>query len=126
MTLAGKLEIRKEKRMTMPYASTAPKNVRTVEVTLKYLNVLRKAVGFQIDPETAEVDWTYAQTLDPYGDDQNLPEECQQVGREYFARCPGSDLWIWFGDLPDATRDALLKKHKSRLAFPAGFEGALR
>ena len=98
------------------------KEVRTVEVTAKYLKALRKAVGRQIDPETAEVFWTYAQTLDPYGDDPNLPEELQQVGREYFARSPGSDVWILFGDLPDATRDVLWKKHKGNLAFPAGLE----
>ena len=27
----------------------------------------RKEAGLKIDPETAEVEWTYAQTLDPYG-----------------------------------------------------------
>jgi hypothetical protein len=90
---------------------TNEKNVPTVEVTMEYLDALRKAVGLQIDPETAEVEWTYAQ------------EEYQQVGREYFARSPGSDVWVWFGDLPEATRDALWKKHKSHLAFPAGLPG---
>jgi hypothetical protein len=79
----------------------------TVRVTMKYLEALRKAVGFQIDPVTADVDCWSAQTLDPYGDDPNLPEEYRQVGRESFARSPGSDLWIWFGDLPKATQDRL-------------------
>jgi hypothetical protein len=100
--------------------SPTTKDVPTVEVTVKYLEALRKAVGLHIDPETADVEWTYAQTLDPYGDDPNLPEECWQVGREYFARSPGSDVWVSFHDLPDATRDALWEKHKSKLAFPAG------
>ena len=86
---------------------------------------IRKEAGLKIDPETAEVDWWYAQTLDPYGVYSDLPEECQQVGREYFARSPGSDVWVCFGDLPDATRDALRKKHRSKLAFPAGLEGLL-
>jgi hypothetical protein len=81
---------------------------------------IRKEAGRQIDPETAEVDWWYAQTLDPYGVDPDLPEECQQIGREYFACDPGSDVWVSFGDLPDATRSALWEKHKSKLAFPAG------
>jgi len=49
-------------------------NVRTVEVTAEYLDALRKAVGLQINPETAEVAWTFANTFDPYGDDPNLPE----------------------------------------------------
>src|SRR6266699_3201172 len=92
------------------------KDVPTVEVTVKYLRALRKTVGLQIDPETAEVEWVYAQTLDPYGDDPDLPEECQQVGREYFARSPGSDVWINFRDLPEAPRTMLWEKLKSKLA----------
>jgi hypothetical protein len=94
--------------------------VPTVEVTKEYLTALRKAVGLQIDPEAADADWIYAQTLDPYCDNPDLPEEYQQVGRAYFARSPGSDVWINFGDLPEATRTKLWEKHKSKLAFPAG------
>jgi hypothetical protein len=86
---------------------------------------IRKEAGLKIDPETAEVEWIYAHTLDPYGVYPELPEECQQVGREYFARSPGSDVWVDFGDLPEATRDALWKKHRSKLAFPAGLEALL-
>jgi hypothetical protein len=61
-----------------------------------------KEAGQKIDPETAEIDWTYAQTLDPSGVVQLTAEECS-VGREYFARSPGSDIWVWFGDLPEKT-----------------------
>ena len=49
---------------------------------------IRKEAGLKINPKTAEVEWRYAQTLDPYGVYPDLPEECQQVGREYFARSP--------------------------------------
>jgi hypothetical protein len=94
--------------------SRTTKDVPTVEITVRYLNALRQAVGRQIDPETAELYWTYAQTLDPYGDLPNLPEEHWEVGREYFARSPGSDVWIWFGDLPEATCHALWKKRMER------------
>jgi len=80
---------------------------------------LRKEEGRRIDPETAEVLWSYAQTLDPYGV-YDLPEELQQVGREYFARSPGSDIWVHFDDLPDDTREPLWTMHSSKLAFPAG------
>ena len=83
---------------------------------------IRKEAGVKIDPETAEVVWIYAQTLDPYRIYEDLPEECQQVGREYFARSPESDIWVEFGDLPEATRKALWKKHSRKLAFPAGLE----
>jgi hypothetical protein len=81
---------------------------------------IRTEAGQHIDPITAEVEWTYAQTMDPYGIDPDLPEEYRQVGREYFARAPGSDIWVWFGDLPDATSSALWTRHKQKLAFPAG------
>jgi hypothetical protein len=68
---------------------------------------IRKEAGLKIDPDTAEVFWCYAQTFDPYGIDPDLPEEYQSIGREYFARSPGSDIWVWFGDLPNAVRTAL-------------------
>jgi hypothetical protein len=55
----------------------------------------RTETGLRIDPKTAEVFWKYAQTLDPYGIDPDLPKECRQVGREYFARSPGSDVWVF-------------------------------
>ena len=29
-------------------------------------------------------------------------------------------MWVHFGDLPEATCEALWKKHSSQLAFPAG------
>jgi hypothetical protein len=77
---------------------------------------IRKEAGLKINAETAEVDWMYALTLDPYGVYPELPEELQQVGREYFARSPGSDIWVEFGDLPKATRDALWEKHNVVLA----------
>lgn len=93
----------------------------TIETSVKYLSALRKAAGLAIDPKTAEVEWIYAQTVDPYGDYRILPnDEYYQVGREYFARAPGSDVWIEFRDLPQATRDALWAMHRSNLAFPAG------
>jgi hypothetical protein len=57
---------------------------------------VRKEAALKIDPETAEVFWNYGQTLDPYGvlDEWELPEEFHQVGREYWARSPGSDIWL--------------------------------
>ena len=85
----------------------------------------RKEAGLKIDPETAEVEMRYAQTLDPYGVYPELPEQYRQVGREYFVRSPGSDVWVWFEDLPDAIRIALWEKNQSGLAFPPIFYSAL-
>ncbi len=82
----------------------------------------RKEAGLKIDPETAEVGWCYAWMSDPYGVYPHLPEENDNIGRAYFARSPGSNVWVDFGDLPEATRDTLWRKHRSKLAFPAGLE----
>jgi hypothetical protein len=86
------------------------------------LEMVRKQAGLQIDPATAEVEWWYVQTLDPYGDDPDLPEELWQVERGRFPRSPGSDLWVHFSDLPQATRDAVWNRHSQRTAFPAELE----
>ena len=83
----------------------------------------RKEEAPKIDPSIAEVEWRYAYTLDPYCVCPDLPAECKQVGREYFARNPSSDIWVSFHDLPVDTRDALWGRHKAQLAFPAGLEG---
>jgi len=70
----------------------------------------RKEAGLKINPETAEVMWLYAQTLDPYGVYPDLPEEFDSVGRKYFARASESDEWVDFGDLPDVTLAALRER----------------
>ena len=95
--------------------------VNTVDnITVKKLLQIRKKEGKKIDPYTAEVNWRYVQILDPYGLNPELPEEYQQIGREYFARCPGSNISVSFTDLPATTRETLRDMHKSNLAFPAG------
>jgi hypothetical protein len=88
------------------------------ELTREEFLAIRTAAGLKIDARTAEVMWTYALTLDPYGIREAL--EDQQVGREYFARAPGSDIWVCFDDLPQETRETLWEAHKHELAFPAG------
>jgi hypothetical protein len=86
----------------------------------KYLDDRRRE-AVKIDPQTAEVTWWYAETLDPYGV-HNLPPEIRQIGREYFARHPGREIWVWFGDLPDVTSTKLMELHGRALAFPAGLQ----
>jgi hypothetical protein len=92
----------------------------THEETTQWL-AIRKEEALRIDPETAEIDWWYARTLDPYGIDPDLPEELQQVGRERFARRPGSDIWVWFGDLSVKTLEKLwAREDVKRTMFPYG------
>ena len=40
---------------------------KTVEMSVEEWLAVRKEAACEIDPETAEVEWWYAQTLDPYG-----------------------------------------------------------
>ena len=89
----------------------------------KYLDD-RKREALTIDPNTAEVTWSYEETLDQYGV-HDLPPELRQVGREYFARHPGNEIWVWFGDLPYVVSRKLLELHERKLAFPAGLEELL-
>ena len=84
----------------------------------------RKEAGLKIDPATAEVDWSYEQALDPYGIDPDLPKALYQVGRQYFARAPGSDIWVCFHDLPDETREALWSKRPVLVVPQRGDENA--
>ena len=76
----------------------------------------RRAAGVLLDPSTAEIDWNWAQTLDPYGDGLPLLPQAEQIGREYFARAPDSDIWVSVHDLPDATRDAIWERFKNTVA----------
>ncbi len=119
MTVEQWLALRKEARLRIVNAGTDD------EMTVEQWLALRKEAGLTIDPETAEVIWTYAQVLDPYGVYPKLPRECDQVGRQYFARSPGTQIWVCFDDLPDATRKALWQKHRQNLGFPAGLEELL-
>ena len=54
----------------------------------------KMAEGLKIDPRTAYVMKSYAQVLDPYGIEHDLPGELQCIGSVYFARAPGSDDWV--------------------------------
>ena|ERR1700722_15743459 len=69
---------------------------------------VREREALKIDPKTAEATWSYAATQDPYGVYPEMPIEC--IGREYFARRPGGDIWVWFGDLPDGIREKVWER----------------
>ena len=77
----------------------------------------RRAAGLLINPSTAEIDWNYAQTLDPYGDGLPLLPQAEQIGREYFARAPDADIWVSVHDLPDATRDAIWERFDAAMVL---------
>ena len=51
-----------------------------------------------MDPETAEVRWCY---------DPNPTSPEQEFDRLYFVRRPGSDQWVWLGELRSETQKRL-------------------
>ena len=67
---------------------------------------VRKEAALRIDPEKAEVLWDCKRISDPYGMKPKLYEE-DWFAPDHFARADGSDVWVWFGDLPAAVRDRL-------------------
>jgi hypothetical protein len=64
----------------------------------------------RIDPETAEFTWWYAQTADPYGVYDDTPAQESVVGREYFVRNKGSDIWVLLAHVPLSVQDAIWKR----------------
>ena len=87
---------------------TEKTDTRTVSIRAEIWHApLEIIVGRQIDQENADISWRFGQVVDPYGVYPDLPPECDCVGRCFFARAPGSLVWIEFGDLPEATREAL-------------------
>jgi hypothetical protein len=88
------------------------------EMPVERWRAIRREAGLHIDPETAEVMWTWGQIADPYGiEGADLPGEHDCVGRIYFAQSPGSGVWVEFGDLPKATVAALWKNEEAWRRF---------
>jgi hypothetical protein len=82
-----------------------------------------KAEAPMIDAETAEVTWEWRDIYDPYCIYSRPSDLHFQTGREYFARNPGSDVWVHFGDLPNET--ALKLAHKCKPSFTLSSEGVV-
>jgi hypothetical protein len=76
---------------------------------------VRRKAGLEILPATAVVASWYVEEFDPYGDDPPPEEYRGYINREYFARSPGSDVWIHVDDLP-AT---FWSERRQKLAFLA-------
>jgi hypothetical protein len=80
-------------------------------VTQAEFRKLMKMEGRKIDARSADFYWEHGQVLDPYG--FGIPKEHECIGRIYFARALGSDIWVEFGDLPDETSNALWERLRS-------------
>ena len=87
---------------------------RTVdELTITQWLQIRKEEGRKIDPDIAEFMWSYVEILNYNGVYADPPEECHCIGGGYFARSPGSVIWVSFYDLPDETRRRMWERLES-------------
>jgi hypothetical protein len=103
-------------------ATSMKRSNMSEEMSVDQYLAIRKEAALKIDPDTAEMDWSYIQIMDPYGVRPDLPQEYDQVGRGYFARSPGSDVWVSFYDLPEKVVKALWERLE---AFPDGRPASL-
>ncbi len=92
--------------------SETRKDAADDQLTVEQWLQIRKEEGLRIVPETAEVMYWHRRFGDPYSLGLDLPDDLQLIGREYFARSIGSDIWVWFEDLPAETAARLWKTHR--------------
>jgi hypothetical protein len=71
---------------------------------------IRKEAAKAINPATAIVMWDYGQIFDPYDIYPDLPDECDCIGRNYYARAPLSEVWVSFHDLPKSVVKELWRR----------------
>jgi hypothetical protein len=76
---------------------------------LERLNWIKSFGAQRINPDTAEVRYEYSQFLDPYGVSRR---KYYKMMAHYFARSPGSDIWVAWGDLPYEVEESLWQKHR--------------
>jgi hypothetical protein len=97
--------------------------MKTESVEIQQFLAERRREALTIDPDTAEVALFCVAKGDEYGVDPDGAEE-PWVGliNQYFARRPGSNKWVWFGDLADATRKKL---ERPEPAFPEGVKKSM-
>ena len=75
--------------------------------------------GLSIDPDSAEVMWSWGDCRSLRVDTEFLPT-LDSMDACSSRALPGSDIWVSFYDLPGCVSDTLLKRHGSALYFPAG------
>jgi hypothetical protein len=84
------------------------RRARMSEAEIKAFYAEMERERLLIDPDTAEVLCKFGPLVDPYRIHPDLWDEHDCVGRQYFYRRPGSDVWVEFGELPEATRENAL------------------
>jgi hypothetical protein len=93
-------------------ADRAKRLVASGGVEIKAWLAVRKREAVRIDPMTAEVVWQHRYILDPYNV-HVLDDQEKVIGRVYFARQPGSNIWVSFDDLPEEVIGSLLSRKET-------------
>jgi hypothetical protein len=83
----------------------------------------RKAAGRVIDVETCKIAWWYAQIVDPYEIESDLPDEAYCVGSICFVVSPESDGPVCVCDLPEDKVRALYARIDRANQTPTTAEG---
>jgi hypothetical protein len=89
------------------------------QMTVEQWLAARKEAGREIDIETCELGCWHTRDFDPYLADPDLPEEWNQISRNWFVRSPSSRGWVHYGDLPEAALRAMwdrIERERARRA----------
>jgi hypothetical protein len=98
-------------RLYTPEEKERRKEIMTDDECEEFIKI-RKEAGLKIDPETAVVASWAVDVMNPYGIYPTAEE--YNIGRDHFVRAPGSDIWVWFGDLPEGVWEKIWEKNKKR------------
>lgn len=82
--------------------SSAERNLAAIEAWLE----IRKLEGQRIDPANVEMHWHWTEITDPYGVYGPCPKN-SCIGRTYFFRTPGSEIWVASTDIPEEKMEIL-------------------
>jgi hypothetical protein len=93
---------------------------RSKQADIEEWLAIRKAEALKIDPDTAEVDWEYGQTLDRYGVYPELPDEYENILRAFRVAKSGSILAIF------PKRPEIVCRLDAAVSFQPGSEALLR
>jgi hypothetical protein len=105
--------------------SQAVDDVATDQMTVEQWLAIRKAVGLQIDPETAEVEWTYAQTLDPTESTQNSRANSSRSGGNTSPVLPEATCGCGLATCPTPPEASCGKSTSQRWRFRQDFSNAI-
>jgi hypothetical protein len=75
----------------------------------------RRAAALLIDPANCKMISHYVEACDIY-ELFDVPDEWQCAGKELFVRNLPDGHWVWFGDLPEETCKAVLKRLEEKAA----------